>query len=113
MKKNKNIEFEIEKTLESFSEYERFEGNPFLATRINAEIDKKLESNTKTSFSFQKVLKLKPAFFILVMVLNIYTGITYFVSQSETDYSRSDEITNLMDEFTLSSDDYTIDGDIY
>ena len=109
MKDKKHIEIEIQKTLDSFSDFERHEGSPFLLTRINVGIDEKLKGNTNPNFTLQSIFNIKPAFIVLILLFNIYTGTTYFLSQSESNYNRTEELVSHMDEYTLSSDSYDID----
>ena len=96
----RNIEIEVEKTLESTSDYKKVEGNPFLITRINSEIDHKRNNNSLSGF------KLKPIFLTLVVLLNIYTGISFYFSPSES--NNSDELISLMEEFSISNEKYDI-----
>ena len=110
MKNKKNIEHEIEETLNGFSDFKRYEGNPFLLTRINAGIDKKKDFPT---YNLQSVFNYKSAFMMLILVLNIYTGVEYFKSQTESTYDRNNELISLMDEYVLSNDNYDINNEDY
>ena len=64
-------ESEIEKILEMFDVNESLPTNPYFYTRIQQKIDEK----SQKSFSLSGILK--PAFFTLLVILNLTTAIWY------------------------------------
>jgi hypothetical protein len=76
----KDINNEIEKTLGSWDKLERYEGNPFLYTRIEQNIQNLNEPVIKIRWTWQPIL-------VAVLVLfNVFTIATVLVSQSDTIY---------------------------
>jgi len=105
MKKRLNIEEEINKTLESVKHYERFEGSPFLHTRIEAKIKSGMDENPgfKGSFVFRN---LRIAGFVLIIAINI---ITLYVSFESTSTTRDSELLSIAEEYEiyLTETDFT------
>lgn len=66
MKEKKNIESEVQKTLEVLDQMKRVEGNPYLYTRLKA----RLESETETSGQRSAGLSWQLTFTLLVLVIN-------------------------------------------
>ena len=94
MNKKKKIEHEIEKTLGMFERKEAISSNPYFYTRVKQRIDEK----SKNEFSVFGVLK--PAFFTLLVVLNLTTAIDS-TNGTETD---SELVDILKSDFNLDSD---------
>lgn len=69
----KDINKEVEQTLGSWDHLERYEGNPFLYTRIEEEIRKANEPKTKMRWTWQPILA---AVLIAVNVFTIATALT-------------------------------------
>lgn len=76
----KDINNEVEKTLGSWDEPERYEGNPFLYTRIEQEIQNSKKSKTKVRWTWQPILV------VGLVIFNVFTIATALVSQSDTIY---------------------------
>jgi len=105
-KMKSKIEIEVEKTLESINTFERYEGTPFLHTRVIAT----LENNQKNSFSFfEKKLPqliLKPYLLVFVVLINI-SSVFYFTKNYNTNIEDRDQyIDQFAEEFSLSASNY-------
>ncbi len=106
MKLKININIEVEKTFESINTFERYEGSPFLHTRVMA----KLENNKENSFSFvEKKLSqliLKPYILAIVVLINISS--VFFFTQNSNAYSenRNEYIDQVAEEFSISASNY-------
>lgn len=74
MNRKEKIEIEVNKTLEMFDKKESLTPNPFFITRIKQRINE--SSNNEKSF----ISILKPAFFSLLIVINISTAVWYSTS---------------------------------
>jgi len=107
MKKNKIIE-EIDKTLDSVSSFERYEGNPFLFTRIEAKINNIKEDSVNFSPAKKYILSLQPIILLLIISLNIWTAATFFSDRSDAATERDFELNNIIEEYSLSSSNYVI-----
>ena len=83
MKKEK-IQSEIDKTLDLLDQKDSLKPNPYFYTRIKQRIDEK----NKKVFSLSSVLK--PAFFTLLLMLNLTTVIWYTNSEEIADFSESE-----------------------
>jgi len=83
MNKKEKIEQEIQKTLAQFDKAEKLPANPYFYTRVQAG----LEESRKERHVFMAVLK--PAFFTVLVVLNVTTAFWYMdngeqISQTDT-----------------------------
>ncbi len=76
----KDINNEVLKTLESWDKIERYEGNPFLYTRIEQEIKNINAPKTKTHWTWQ------PIVIAVLVAVNVFTIATALTSQSDTIY---------------------------
>lgn len=93
----KNINNEIEKTLQSWDNIERFEANPFLYTRIEQKI-KNLETPPER---LNKSWIWQPVLIAVIVVVNFFTIATAF-SNNETQSSVYEVIA---DQYNLSIED--------
>ena len=100
MNKEKKIEHEIEKTLGMFERKDSIPSNPYFYTRVKQRIDEK----SNKEFSVFGVLK--PAFFTLLVVLNLTTAIWYTSSIDSTTGTETDSelVDILKSDFNLDSD---------
>ena len=100
MNKEKKIEHEIEKTLRMFERKDSIPSNPYFYTRVKQRIDEK----SNKEFSVFGVLK--PAFFTLLVVLNLTTVIWYTSSIDSTNGTETDSelVDILKSDFNLDSD---------
>ncbi len=107
MKKNKIIE-EIDKTLDSVSSFERYEGNPFLFTRIEAKINNMKEGSVNYNHARKYLLRVQPIILLLILSLNIWTATTFFFDKSNSSSERDYELNNIIDEYSLTTSNYVI-----
>ena len=104
MKTNYNIEQEIEKTLNSVGSFERYNGKPFLLTRVQAQLAK----NDGYQPGFISRLALKPAFLVAIIVLNVFSAIYFMNSSSTIDTTRDQYLDQLAEEYMPSSKAFEI-----
>jgi hypothetical protein len=76
----KDINKEVQKTLESWDKPERYEGNPFLYTRIEEEIRRANEPKTRMNWTWQPILV------AVLIAVNVFTIATALVNQSDAIY---------------------------
>ena len=100
------IDIEVERTLNSTSEFTRFDGNPFLLTRINSAIDNKENTSLFSSFLWKLKPALNPSLILILFFLNIFSVVYYYNSIKENTYERNDELISLMEEFSLNNEDF-------
>ena len=75
MDKKENIQNEIDKTLSLLDQKDSLKSNPYFYTKIMQRLDEK----KRKEFSFSNIMK--PAFFSLLLVLNLTTVIWYTSSE--------------------------------
>ncbi len=97
MNKKEQIENEIEKTLQLFENAERLEPDPHFVTRVEAVIRE--EENEKFVFS----LFLKPAFYIVLFLLNFTSAYFYL-----TDGNNSIETSTNSELVEVFTNDFNI-----
>lgn len=105
MENQKNIQAEVEKTLNSLDAYSKKKAKPFLYTRIQAKLEKQA---TTSSFNwlFDTPL-LKPALASLIIVLNTFT-VWQVSSINETDISETENyIENFNEEYAFNQSSET------
>ncbi len=99
MEENKNIQNEVEKTLNALKDATVPEANPFLYTRLMNEIKNREGGNEKSKLNISPAYSLMMA---LLIVLNIFSVIYYVgTDNTETDY-RTEYITELADEYSIN-----------
>ena len=105
MSRKKKIEHEVEKTLQCFDSAEKLEENPFFYTRVKARIESRNNEAGKSLWQFGWSI-LKPAFLVLIIVINIITVTMYFTSkQSQTGYQEQ-LMQTFAQEFSLDQSSY-------
>jgi hypothetical protein len=103
MDKEKKISEEVEKTLCAFDNDNILEANPFLITRINAEIAERMKQRKKV-FSFN--IGMSQALMILVFLINLIT-LVYFYDKSEKQNLQEKLVTQLKEEFQFDQSQNT------
>ena len=78
MNKKEKIENEVNKTMELFDKKESLPPNPYFYTRVQQRLNEK----SKKEISFSAILK--PAFFTVLVALNLTTAIWYTSSENLT-----------------------------
>lgn len=76
----KDINKEVLKTLESWDNLERYEGNPFLYTRIEQQIRNLEAPKAKMRWTWQPILV------AVLVAINMFTIATALVNQSDSIY---------------------------
>ena len=106
MDRKERIQNEVNKTLDEFENAERLKPNPYLATRIEAQMR---QEEREKSVSFGWGL-LKPALMLAVVAANILT-ISSFINYNNETTESSDTTSVFAQEFGLEttvSDPFTI-----
>lgn len=105
MDKEQKIFNEVNKTISLLDDVKNIEPNPYLFTRIKAQIDSKGFELNRTSentvFGFVKKLV-----FVLLLLFNIYTIINFISADDQTLVAREQYIKNIKSEYFL---DYDVD----
>jgi hypothetical protein len=100
MDKNQKILDEVKKTISLLDNVKNIEPNPFLFTRIKAQIDSKKYEAERTADSV--VLRfVKQSVFILLILFNIYTIVNYLNTDKQTSESREQHLKNIKSEYSL------------
>ncbi len=84
MEKEKKIFEEVEKTISVLERMKKLEPNPFLYTRIKAEMGKRTLKNTKKT---QLPFAIKPTIIFVILLLNLFTAIYFFKTNPKQDTS--------------------------
>jgi hypothetical protein len=103
MNKEDRIRDEVEKTLSVYDRIKNIDGNPFMYTRIRAEIDARSRIKGKSAFGI--ALKAIPVLlFVVLFSVNIVSVIHYLNSSSNSISSeRENYISSFAEEYNLSS----------
>lgn len=105
MEKEKIILDEVKKTISLLDDVKNIEPNPFLFTRIKAQIDSKNYELNRTNES--PVFRLtKQLVFALLILFNVYTIINFITADELTSIAREQYIKNVKSEYFL---DYDVD----
>ena len=104
MKNGEEIREEVEKTLNAFDNITNLDGNPFLFTRLQAEIEK---SGVKTKGELRSRI-LRPAILFIIVLFNIFTGIYFFESgNGTTSVTKQQYFSKISSEYSLSHSYYS------
>ncbi len=102
--REKNIQEEIEKTMQSLDELPRLKGNPWLFDRIEAQLNT-TEKPSKT-WTFSHVLQ--PVIVCCLLLVNVYTAYTVFSNSSITEDLNTENMESEYSYMTGQSTDYYI-----
>lgn len=96
MDKEKRILDEVEKTLHAMDNLEDLESNPFLYTRLKAEIESR--NIEQAPAKAKSRIFLKPVFLLIVILFNLITTVYYFNSfgTKETQSNVSSSLTKII-----------------
>ena len=103
MNKEEKIREEVEKTLNAFDNIENLDGNPYLFTRIQFEIE---SLQTKGEESFLKGSILKPAILFIVLIINICTVVFYPNSENTTTSTKQTYLSAISSEYSINHSYY-------
>ena len=109
MMRKEQIEQEVIKTLQCFEHRESIECSPFFSTRVLARI-RRLEEEKRTR-SLRKVFSLsslRPALFILIVVLNIVSAIMIVRGSRDHMDAREQYLTAFANEYGLNQQQYDL-----
>ena len=105
MKNEEKIREEVEKTLNAFDNISKLDENPYLFTKLQAEIE---SSKTDTKAKTAGII-LRPAFLILFLMLNLFT-VFYAFNQSNESNTTTTGKTNYS---TLIYSQYSLNQSYY
>ncbi|MEJ2613842.1 MAG: periplasmic heavy metal sensor [Ignavibacteriaceae bacterium] len=80
MEKEDKIREEVNKTLKAFNQIKKLEGNPYLFTRIQSEIEIIQAKDKRYGF---KAEFLRPVILFLILIMNIFTAVFFLNSKNE------------------------------
>ena len=104
MKNEERIKEEVEKTLNAFDNISNLDENPYLFTRLQAEIQ---GSEVKAKGVLRGKI-LKPVILFIIVLFNIFTGIYFLDSESgTTTVTKQDYFSKISSEYTLSHSYYS------
>jgi hypothetical protein len=106
--KDQHIEQEIEKTLDSLNKTEKIECRTFFHTRIMGNIESMEKKQKHNVFESDLIGLLRPTLLILIIILNIVTGIYFFRYTTQQSQERSQYIESLSEEFSIQQTNYTL-----
>ncbi len=106
MKTKEQIEKEINLTLDSVGAFNRYDGKPFLLTRIQSRINDKQPASQRGRFIGLRNLIYQPYIIGIVLIFNIFSAVYIFSNNDSLDINRDQYIDQLADEFAYSSNDY-------
>lgn len=93
--KTKNIEQEVEKTLQCFQQLKPLEHNPFFYTRIKA----RLEDESSKNIILRSVPVLQPIMILLLAIVNF--GFAFLILGNENNSTQYIAISELATEYSL------------
>ncbi|NWF88666.1 MAG: hypothetical protein HXY50_04295 [Ignavibacteriaceae bacterium] len=102
MDKDQRIKEEVEKTISLLDKVEEINTNPFLFTRIKAELDSKKDKSEKNSFEW--VFKfLRPAIIAALLLFNVYSVISFYQSSNSNGVTREQYLESISSEYEMDS----------
>jgi hypothetical protein len=101
LNKEDRIRDEVEKTLSVFDRIKNIEGNPFMYTRLKAEIDSR--SGVKKKSVFAPGLKAVPILLLLVLFSVNLVSVIHYLKSSNTGTERESYISSFAKEYNLST----------
>lgn len=104
MNKEEKIKIEVEKTLNVYDEVKQLESNPFLYTRIKSKLDKRGDAGRKEQ-SWSLLNSFRPAFFIFLITINVFTVINSF-ENSNNEITSENSLNTFSEEYSLDADNY-------
>lgn len=108
MEKNLKIEEEIDKTLRSVDSIEMIECTPLFYTKLMGRIESQEKSQEQSEFTFNIRDYLRPALLIIIVAVNLLTGIFIYKNSTEQISNRTEYIESLSKEFSIKQSNYTL-----
>jgi hypothetical protein len=102
MDKKQNIKEEVEKTISLLDNVEEIDVNPFLFTKIKAQLDSGVAESGKKSFDW--IFKvLRPAMAAALLLVNIYSVIAFYQSSYANEETRQQYLESIANEYAIDS----------
>jgi hypothetical protein len=108
VEKEKQIEQEVEKTLQCLDQIEEIETNPFFYTRLQARLSILDEQREHSFFKIFSPNFLRPAFIMFMIVLNIASAVFIFQGKGSQYEYRTEYIKAFANEYSLDQDNYDL-----
>jgi hypothetical protein len=107
--RKKQIEKEVEKTLQQLDHFEKLESDPFFYTRLQAKMKNTQNQHIQSAILSFAGRHLRPAFLILVLVLNLISALVVFQNRNSGSDSQTINLSSFADDYSIndiSYDDY-------
>ena len=108
MKKKHKIEEVIDMTLSSVDRNEKIECTPFFYTKLMGRIESQEKSRERSELKFNIRDYLRPALLVLIVAVNLLTGIFIYKNSTEQISERTEYIESLSKEFSIQQSNYTL-----
>ena len=104
--RKRQIEREVEKTLQQLDRFEKLESDPFFYTRLQAKL-KSLQGRPILSVTESSVGRyLRFTFLILLFFLNLVSAVVVFHNHNSQSDSQITNISSFADEYSLNDKSY-------
>ena len=104
----KDINLEIEETLNLLDQHQKVTAKPFFNTRLEARIEKLEAEKSKLSFSFLKRQYMQPILVSTLILINILTLVITHTSKNFSTDTRENELSNIIEFYELDQTEYYI-----
>ena len=105
MRREMNINDEVEKTLQALDGVERMEANPYFYTRLNQRIQDEKTETSRPPLIFSKLWQ--PALLAVLVIFNVYTFVQ--VDGANGSETAQDGVSVLMQEYQINSSNSSYD----
>ena len=109
--KQKHIRDEVEKTMSLLDRVEKLEAGPYFYTRVESRLRSREKEEKAKLPGILGVRVLKPAFLVLLLMINIISAVFFLVESKDTglaDKTYSSQASQLVQEYWPSQDTYDI-----
>jgi cytochrome c-type biogenesis protein CcmH/NrfG len=106
MYKRKNIEEQVEKTLECFKQVQSIEPNPFFYTRLEAEIESRQRQQNQSENRLITLNVIWPVFLALIIAINIISAVILFQNGEYQLEDRKEYLAAFAEEYSFNQSDY-------
>jgi hypothetical protein len=101
MKNDDSVQKEVRKTMEFLDKMPKLESNPFLFTRIRAQLDDGVLDRRSPEGSRLSTV-LRSTLIVVLVVLNFITIITSIQSTTSKTIDRKEALSNLIDDYSMT-----------
>jgi hypothetical protein len=104
MNKKKDIDREVQQTLHCFDQLAKLPANPYLLTRLQAQLNNRRKEHTLQAGIFTSRLW-RPVWIGIIIILNLGTAVLVYWNNNNGSESRTETLTVLSDEYGLHQED--------